>query len=451
MRRVPVALSAASVVLLALTAVSCGDDPDDIVIAEVGRADVVETVDAPATVVATAAATLTAAADGTLAELQVAPGDRVFEGDVLAVIDSPGAQRTLEQAGEALAAADQAASAGEVDSGELVTTQRATDEAAKLAFEQARDAASRIAEEQLRAAMLAQVDAAEQRYVAASQAAQEAVRTVQDGVASLSAAVTALATAQQLQAQQAFDLAEATVDALTLRAPFDGVVQLGGAPAESTPGLDDLLGAAGGEVPEGLLPGRQPPPGEGAGPGVDREVAVGTPVRAGTPVLTVVDVNGLALRAEVDETDVLLVGPDVVAEVELDAAPGARYEAVVTVVDVLPTPSARGGVAYGVRLALGDGTLPDDTAAPEPRPGMSAVARLRVREATGVIAVPAAAVLRVDDADTVWVVRDGRAERTLVTVGAQGPDLVEIRTGLRSGDRIVVRGADLVTEGQQVP
>jgi HlyD family secretion protein len=445
-RRESVALSAASVVLLTLTAGSCGDDSADIVLGEVGRADVVETVEAPATVVASAAATLTAAADGTVAELRVSPGDEVAAGDVLAVIDSPVAQRALDQAGEALAAAERAAATGEMDSGELVATQRATDEAAAEAFGQARDAAGQIAEQELRQALLAQVDAAEQRYLAASQAAQEAVRSVQDGVESLSDAVAALGVAQRVQAQQAHDVAQATVDALTLRAPFDGVVQLGGvAVHQPAGGLEELLGGAGG------LPGRPPAAGDGAGPGVQPSLAVGSPVRAGTPLLTVVDMTGLSLRAEVDETDVLLVAPDVTADVELDATPGAAYEAVVTVVDVLPSPSARGGVAYGVRLTLGDGTLADGSPAPEPRPGMSAIARLKVREAVNTIAVPAAAVLRVDGSDIVWVVRDGRAERTLVTVGAQGPDLVQIRSGLRAGDLIVVRGADQVTDGQRLP
>jgi multidrug efflux pump subunit AcrA (membrane-fusion protein) len=51
----------------------------------------------------------------------------------------------------------------------------------------------------------------------------------------------------------------------------------------------------------------------------------------------------------------------------------------------------------------------------------------------------------------VWAVRDGRATRTPVTVGVQGRDLVEIVAGLRPGDRIVVAGADRVTEGQRLP
>jgi hypothetical protein len=37
-----------------------------------------------------------------------------------------------------------------------------------------------------------------------------------------------------------------------------------------------------------------------------------------------------------------------------------------------------------------------------------------------------------------------------VTVGVQGPDLVQILDGVRAGDQVVVRGADRVTDGQEV-
>jgi HlyD family secretion protein len=416
---------------LALMAVSCEDQPEGVEVGEVGRADVVEVVDAPATVTAAGAATLTAVADGTLDELWVEPGEEVERGDVLAVIDSPEAERRLDEAEEALAAADQAVASPV--STELGVTQDATDQAAAKAFDEARDAAERIADEELREALLAQVDAAEETYQAAASAAREAVRAVQQGVESLGSAVTALGAAQRLQAEQAYELAKATVDELTLRAPFDGVVQLGGTSTAALPSdLSELLGGAPLPTPPAETPvGVEPVPVQG-----------GT-VTAGTAVATVVDVSELGLVAEVDETDVLLVEPGVAAQVELDAAPGVGYTATVSSVDLLPTATERGGVAYRVRLALAD-------AEPVPRPGMSAVAHLRVREARGTIAVPAAAVLRVGTEDVVWAVRDGRVTRVPVTVGVQGVDMVEIVSGLQPGERIVVRGADLVSEGDRL-
>ncbi|QLQ38094.1 efflux RND transporter periplasmic adaptor subunit [Micromonospora robiginosa] len=439
----------ATVALTGTTAASCGDDTPAVTVAPVGRAPVAEVIDAPATVTARAAATLTAPADGTLAALRVQPGQRVARGQVLAVVDSPSARDRLAQARDALRAAKRAGRG--VGVGDLGGNRRGTDRAADEAFAAARAAAGKVGDPQARAALLLQVESAQKQYTSAARAADRAVAAVQRGVAGLNSAVGALSAAQRLQAQQAYDLAKATVDALTLRAPIAGVVQPGGTRSAAPTDLAGLLGAAGGQVPPGLDPSALGGAGSGGPPaGVDDAVPAGGRVTAGTPVLTVVDTGRLGLLAEVDETDVLLVRAGVPASVELDAVTGATYEATVRSVDVLPTSSARGGVTYRVRLDLGRGRFGEAEAAPAPRPGMNAVVRLRVREAADAVAVPASAVFSADGRDAVWVLRDGRADRVPVTVGVQGQDLVQIVDGVRAGDRVVVRGADQVRDGQEL-
>lgn len=442
----------AVVVLTGTTAASCGEETSPVVSATVQRSTVAEVIDAPATVTARAAATLTAPADGTLTSLRVQPGQRVERGQVLAVVDSPPARTRLRQAREALAEAKRAGRG--IGVGDLGGSRRGTDRAAAEAFDAARDAAEKISDPKLRDALLAQVRSAEKQYAAAARAADNAVRAVQRGISGLSSAVSALSAAQRVQAQQAYDLAKATVDALTLRAPIAGVVQPGGTRAASglpPEALAGLLGQAGGAAagidPSVLTSAQGGPP-----PGVDDALSVGARVTAGTPVLTIVDTGALGLLAEVDETDVLLVRPGLTASVELDAVSGATYEATVRSVDVLPTASARGGVSYRVRLALGPGRLGegDAEAAPTPRPGMNAIVHLRVREAADAVVVPASAVFSADGRDAVWVIRDGRAEQTVVTVGVQGQDLVQIVSGVAAGDRVVVRGTDQVRAGQEI-
>ncbi|MFZ0160246.1 MAG: efflux RND transporter periplasmic adaptor subunit, partial [Kineosporiaceae bacterium] len=179
-------------------------------------------------------------------------------------------------------------------------------------------------------------------------------------------------------------------------------------------------------------------------------VEVGSPVTAGSALLTITDVSTLSLSASVDETDVLLVRSGVAADVELDAVPGASYAATVRSVDLQPTTSARGGVSYLVRLGLSAGRTDSGAAAPAPRPGMSAVVRLKVRTATDAISVPAAAVFRDGARDAVWVLQDGTARRREVDLGAQGDDLVEVARGLSVGESVVVKGADRVADGQRV-
>ena len=100
---------------------------------------------------------------------------------------------------------------------------------------------------------------------------------------------------------------------------------------------------------------------------------------------------------------------------------------------------------------LGGGTLVDGSPAPRPRPGMSAVASLRVLTSENVVAVPVAAVFRDGEQDAVWVVVDGVPEERVVTLGAQGEEYLEIVDGVREGETVVVRGADQVVAGEELP
>ncbi|MDT5038444.1 MAG: hypothetical protein QOE03_3629 [Micromonosporaceae bacterium] len=455
-RRAPRRLAGAVLAVLAvvsISAASCSESPRDVTVGSVSRADVTEVVDASATVTAKGVATLTAPADGTLAGLSVAAGQSVTAGQIVAVISSPTAEGRLAAARQAV----DSLGGGSVTAGnsrELVALQRRSDADALAAFATAREQAAGVGDAALRATLLAQLDASQSTYQEAAAAARALVTSVQRGFASIGQAMNALTAAQRAQAQAAYDAARSTVDALTLRAPIAGVVQLGGASSGSSgPSLTDLLGAAGGAA-AGAAAGAAGTGGSGSAagaPGVDTAVLPGARVTAGTPVLTVVDTSELGLMAEVDETDVLLVTPGVVAEVELDAAPGARYEARVGSVDLLPATSARGGVSYRARLTMGAGRFTDGRPAPPPRPGMSAVAHLNVRAARAAVAVPAAAVFNRDGRDSVWVVRGGRAVRTPVTVGVSGQDLVQVVSGVAAGDRIVVHGTDRVRAGQQLP
>ncbi|HEX6919240.1 MAG TPA: efflux RND transporter periplasmic adaptor subunit [Actinomycetes bacterium] len=440
-------LRTTGVALLLVTVVSaCGGGGDSgIRLGTVGRSTVTEVVEAPATVSAKASATVSAAADGTVAELAVREGQVVRAGALLLRIDSPSAQRQLENARRADA---EAASAGNVSlpAGGLSAQQQQADAAASAAFERARRSATRIPDPTLRAQALAALEASQAQYAAAQARAQDAIQRFEAGLGSLSAALSSLSSAQRVQTRAAVDAAERTVAALTVRAPIGGTVSLSGVPQGGS-SSQDLLS----QLPESV----QSQAGSLLGSGASSTTVTGTlttgqPVHSGQALLTVTDVSTLSLTAQVDETDVLLVKSGVPADADLDAVPDATYPATVTTIDPAPTTSTRGGVTYVVRLALGRGTSADGSVAPRPRPGMSAVVDLKVRVARDVLAVPAAAVFRDGRRDAVWVVRGGLAEKRLVRVGAQGRDEVEVVEGLKGGERLVVRGADRVHAGQKV-
>jgi len=438
---------------LALSA--CRGGADGVEVAQVGRATVTEVVEAPANVEARASSTLTATGDGTVAAVYVRDGERVDAGTVVAQISSPDAQARLRSAQSQLARAT-AATPTAPPSIDVSGPQAGADTAASGAFGAARRAADQIPDPRLRAAAFTQIGAAERQYGLARAQAQAAVAAINTGIANLSVALGALTAAQRSQAQAALTAAQRAVDALTIRAPIAGTVQLGGTAASAGTGggtgslvsaLDQLPAEVRDQAAAAL---GTDPAGSARQVRTTGPVTAGMPVATGTPIATVIDVAALSLVAEVDETDVFLVRPGIRANAELDAAPGASYPATVAAVELSPTRSARGGVSYRVRLTLGRGRLADGSRAPSPRPGMSAVANLRVRVARNVVAVPASSVVRVETQDAVWVVAGGTARRRIVTLGAQGADTVQVVAGLREGERVVVRGADKVTDGQDV-
>jgi HlyD family secretion protein len=435
-------------VLVLLTAVACsGGDEARVTVASVGRATVNEVVEAPAAVTARATATLSSTSDGQVGELRVRDGQQVRSGQVLLRIESPSARRALRQA---LAADADVASAGStsVGGGGLSAQQAQADASARRAFTRARRAATRINDPQVRRQALAAVTASQAQYAAARAQADSAVAQFQAGLGSLSDAVSALSSAQRVQTRAAVQAARRTVAGLVIRAPIDGAVSLTAAPQSSaTQGAGSLVD----QLPEELQGQAGQVLGGGtAGSSVTGAVSEGQPVSSGQPLVMVTDASTLTLTAQVDETDVLLVKAGVRATAELDAVPGASYTAEVTSIDPTPSTSTRGGVTYLVRLSFGVGRAADGQVAPTPRPGMSAVARLRVRTARDVLAAPVSAVFRAGQRDAVWVVVNGKARKRLVRIGAQGESRAEVLDGLKAGERIVVRGADRVRSGQQV-
>lgn len=430
------------------------------------RTTVSEVVEAPATVGARATATLTAPASGTVTRLYVQDGDTVKKGQILARIGSPQARQQLSAAREADRQAARPVSFGGAGGAPVsVRLPRprlpgSLDAHVARSFAEARKAARSIGDRAARTRLLAAIDAAEKRQRDQRRALGEVLDglarsldqtlsqmsgQVSAGMSGLSASMASLRAASRTQTRAAVRAAEQTVDALVVRAPFGGVVTLGGA---SSAAGGAGLGALVSQLPAGLASqagAAAAPAGRSGG-----TIATGVPVAAGDPIATVTDVSVLTLSADVDETDVLLVRRGTPAEVEFDAVTGATYTGSVTGVGVTPKEGATGGVSYPVRLRLGRGAYDDGGAAPAPKPGMSAVVRLAVRRSENATAVPASAIVTSGRETIVWAVRDGRAERRVVRLGAQGDAVVEILSGVSPGERVVVKGADAVRPGQSL-
>jgi len=156
-------------------------------------------------------------------------------------------------------------------------------------------------------------------------------------------------------------------------------------------------------------------------------------------IVTIADLEQINVIVNVAEVQMTAVHRGNAVQVAVDAYPGRTFRGVVS--------RMSGGVDPDTR------TLQVEIDIPNPdhllRPGMYA----RVSLAAGhrqALVVPLGAMVTVGSQQFVWVVRNNLVARQFVTVGQATGDSVEITSGLREDDLVVIRGTDLVRDGGPV-
>ena len=361
-------------------------------IAEVTRGDLVRDISADGRVIAANSPTLYAIAGGTVT-LEVVAGDVVEKGEALAVIDSPELRSELAQEQATLASL-------EAEAGRAALDAQIARSAARQALDQAgidRQAAERDLERNQRAyegGAVAQIDVAR---------SQDNLKKAELGLAHARREFTLQGQGAGLDSRNKQLLADRQravvselqrqVDALTLRAPFDGQV---------------------GQVL------------------VDQRANVAT----NAPVLGVVDLTRFEVEIKVPESfarDLAIGMP-----AQLSGGRG-EYPAKVSAV----SPEVVNGEVTGRLRFTG-----------EQPPGLRQNQRMRARilldTREDVLQVERGPFLEQGGGTRAYVVEDGAAVLTPIRTGVSSLGAVEILEGLQVGDRVVVSGSDQFGDAPQV-
>ncbi|HEY3248810.1 MAG TPA: efflux RND transporter periplasmic adaptor subunit [bacterium] len=168
-------------------------------------------------------------------------------------------------------------------------------------------------------------------------------------------------------------------------------------------------------------------------------VAVGEFVAPGIPVVTEYDDTRLDLEAKVGERELAQIIPGGSVTVHAQTAPTATIRGTVRLVQPTVEAASRTAIVL-IRLINPPAAV---------LPGTSARATVLVERRTGVLLVPAAA-LRSDGATMVFVVSGGVAHARPVTLGLRQGDLVQVRSGVASGEQVIVLGPETITDGMRV-
>ena len=168
---------------------------------------------------------------------------------------------------------------------------------------------------------------------------------------------------------------------------------------------------------------------------IDRHLVQGEVAQPGQALFKVGDLSTLWLIAHASERDAVRVRPGSSARVAIPALPGSSLSGRVASVGSQVEVSSR-TIPIRIELANPGGIL---------RPGMSASVWLPVGEGGTVLAVPVAAVQRLQDKWSVFVPREeGVFEIRTVGRGRDMGGEVEILSGLKQGETVVVEGAFLL-------
>jgi len=222
------------------------------------------------------------------------------------------------------------------------------------------------------------------------------------------------ATARKASAEAALQLAEATNDNTIIRAPFTGTVLRKDA-----------------EVGEVVAP------------------SVGGGLTRGA-VVTMADLQTLEVEVDVNEAYIGRISSGQQARITLDAYPDTTFRGVTR--QVVPT-ADRQRATVQVKVSITDHDpriLPEMGAKVDflvPEAARAADAATPARQT---IRVPEAAVKTDSGSTVVWIVRDGRLVRRVVTTGPVSGGYFEVRTGLSGGEQLMVGGVDAPANGMRV-
>jgi membrane fusion protein (multidrug efflux system) len=171
----------------------------------------------------------------------------------------------------------------------------------------------------------------------------------------------------------------------------------------------------------------------------ERSIKPGNFVQLNSPIFRIVDTSRIEATLNVPERELATIKPGLPVQLMVDALPGKPFQG--TVDRVAPVVDSGSGT-FRVICAFDSAQLL--------QPGMFGRIRIDYDQRANAMVIPRNALLDDENDPAVYVVRGNKAARVAVKLGYFDGEWVEVRSGLKQGDRVVTAGKVALREGTDV-
>lgn len=172
---------------------------------------------------------------------------------------------------------------------------------------------------------------------------------------------------------------------------------------------------------------------------------IGAAVNAKAAVVTMADMGSLQVEADVSESNLEKVKVGQPCEIQLDALPETRFSGMVHM--IVPT-ADRSKATVLVKVRFNDR---DSRILPEMSARVAFLQRaVKPDEKRPRTAINPTALVKRGGRDVVYLVKGDRVVETPVTAGIHIGDLVEILTGAKAGDKVVLKPLERLKDGSRI-
>ncbi len=172
---------------------------------------------------------------------------------------------------------------------------------------------------------------------------------------------------------------------------------------------------------------------------------LGAAANAKAAVVTIADMASLEVEADVSESNLSLIKSGQPCQIQLDALPDSRFNGVVKT--IVPT-ADRSKASIMVKVAF---TNNDPRILPEMSAKVAFLSRpVRPEEMKPRTALDRNAVIDRGSKKVAFLVKGDEVVETMVSIGEQFGDVIEILSGLKSGDKVVLKPLDKLKNGSKI-